>query len=485
MIEIHYSPFKIFKGLLYKKEPLFIFDVPKYIYNKKEIPVILNIKKSDDFPVYIDKISIKLKIKKIEKITEFIINKNISQYHFSEIFYVDLNENNNCVIEIIPKIYYSINKIKKDITLANINGIKKNSLEIHYSPTNYVFTKDFNCLDIHTHSSFTDDFVEFGAKPKDYISMLKYIGLNSFAITDHSYDLDDKEGFYFNPDNNLTKWNKLQEIGAKNNNRTIIGEELSCGNQKNKNIHLLVLKNSKFISGSGDGGEKLCSNKPTISLQEVISKYKNNFILIAAHPFIKSSFFEDLLLNRGVYSNEDLKDLEFIQILNGNKWINYKSDIAWYIKRWQKGVPTYFLAGNDSHGYFSWSPKLLIPLLKASYNSENLFGKHKTILNNFKSSNNDVNSLKKAFRSSSITTGPFMFVKKNQNQYTITAKSYKHFGKFTKLKRISFNEKNILNDEIEINDFEFNKNFEVRDSYNSIFVLFTEKQEICFSNVIN
>ena len=57
--------------------------------------------------------------------------------------------------------------------------------------------------------------VEFGAPLRPTLEACKVLGLDFICNTDHSYDLDDKIGSWFETDPNLIKWKESREEISK------------------------------------------------------------------------------------------------------------------------------------------------------------------------------------------------------------------------------------------------------------------------------
>ena len=179
-----------------------------------------------------------------------------------------------------------------------------NSLKIFISSTQLPKFDNLYLGDCHSHSNYTDDQVEFGAPIKASIHLCRSLGLSFFCATDHSYDLDDTEGDYLSNDPNLFKWKSLQQevdiLNSSQQNFSVVrGEEVTCRNFTNQNVHLILLGNRKFFSGKGDGAEQWFKTQSEYSTDEIIDKKESSTLAYAAHPSESVSLLQRLLLNRG------------------------------------------------------------------------------------------------------------------------------------------------------------------------------------------
>jgi hypothetical protein len=211
------------------------------------------------------------------------------------------------------------------------------------------------------------------------------MGLQFLAITDHSYDLDDKSNSYLVNDPNLEKWSLFQnEVKSIQNNYPkvilIPGEEISTGNHKNQNIHCLFLNDSEFFPGKGDSAENLWKNHPTLPLTEILQNKSKNALAIAAHPLETPPFAQRLILRRGIWGNKDLAHptLDALQILNGENEDLLKKGLDLWSNLLLQGRHIGVVAGSDSHGNFNCFRQISVPFLKMAFSRNHLFGKVKT-----------------------------------------------------------------------------------------------------------
>ena len=137
------------------------------------------------------------------------------------------------------------------------------------------------------------------------------MGLSWLFVTDHSYDLDDSLTSCTKNDADLPIWNQMQKDVKEydsNELRIIPGEEVSIGNSKGENVHMLAINHNEFIDGYGDSAEKWFRNKPQHFLNEINKLHKDSNLFIAAHPIEKIPFMQKLTLRRGNWSDEDYQN---------------------------------------------------------------------------------------------------------------------------------------------------------------------------------
>ncbi|MEX0602644.1 MAG: hypothetical protein WD295_04835, partial [Bacteroidota bacterium] len=217
------------------------------------------------------------------------------------------------------------------------------------------------------------------------IDLCKTMGLQFFCATDHSYDLDDRVDNYLVHDPNLPKWKALQrEVdtvnGRERNFCVIRGEEVSCRNADQRNIHLLLLGNREFIPGSGDGAERWLNTRSEHSLSEVLRFKAPDTAAFAAHPKDRVPFLQRVLIGRGEWSTADLAadGLTGIQFANGVRGRAFDHGYTEWVRLLLAGRRTTIAAGNDAHGNFNRFRQVSIPFIRTREMDAQKFGEMRT-----------------------------------------------------------------------------------------------------------
>jgi hypothetical protein len=374
---------------LYNSEPEILFDLPYRVVAGEKVPLFLLVKDAHRFPVTLHKFDIDIQStsgKNSAKHTE-ILETSVQQRLFSKIFYLDpgnFPESGEARI-LIHLNYLSPDGKKKTLVQDNYRHISHPPFLLYVTEDKLPVDKNWYWGDLHNHSSYTDDQVEFGAPVELLAAASESIGLDFFAVTDHSYDMDDQADNFLKNDPDLGKWRDFQQevklIQKKYPGVIILpGEEISTGNYHNQNIHFLLLNNPDFFPGNGDSAENLWENQPTLPLTDILKKKRETSLAIAAHPIEKPPLSQRLILRRGIWEEQDLShpELDAIQILNGeNKKLLEKGLVLWS-KLLLQGQKVGVVAGSDSHGNFNCFRQISIPFLKMTFSRQHLFGKVKT-----------------------------------------------------------------------------------------------------------
>jgi len=391
--ETHYA-FKFFPSRLKKKEPEVIADVPHRLEPGFLLPVLILIKDADKFPIHLNQVKIQLinSVTTQSLIVHDFKGSLINEKFWWEILEVTLPSEINGNILIDVELTFNI----KGRTLVYHNDNYRISshrpFKVHVAQEALPCLPNWHFGDLHYHSSYSSDQVEFGAPFLPTIRIAKSLGLKFAAITDHSYDLDDMAEDFLENDPKLGKWQSLWQeadgIEQEVDDFVIIpGEEVSVGNAKNRNVHLLVLNDREFYPGAGDSAERWFRTKPDLRITEVLDQLgpplKTNDIpplAFAAHPAIKPPFLEWLLIRRGVYQHTDYchPNLTGMQIYNGHNDKSFKQGVAKWVETLLEGKRLSVAAGNDAHGNFARFRQIGFPFLTMREHEDQIFGKGRT-----------------------------------------------------------------------------------------------------------
>jgi hypothetical protein len=450
--EIHFR-IRGVPSLLYKKEPEIVFDLPHRSQVGQTVPLFLFIKDANQFPIHMEKISIKISCKQSKQpvVITKDINEDINTKFVTKTIYLTSDHFlNPGLYSITAELIYRVGKKRKRIIQDNYRTISHSPFKLRVSDNSLPLLPGWHWGDLHLHSNFTEDQVEFGAPIEASALCAKSVGLDFIAITDHSFDFEDN---YFSEDNNENRWEFFLEkiSNHKTNPAEFIimpGEEVSTGNHKNQNVHCLVIGNQTFYSGMGDGAKKLFKNTPTTILADLIQNVRSEdkAIIAAAHPFDVPPLSQKVVLNRGFWHLEDLfqDGLDYWQILNGKLDKSFLEALNYWKSALLDGRRIGIIAGNDAHGNFNCYRQINIPLLKITKHRQQLLGVMRTGVFIEKEWNKEslFSALKK--KRSVISTGPLISLSGEQNeaQYhigdeikannpfhlTVKANSTKEFG---------------------------------------------------------
>ncbi len=422
--EIHYR----FPGIysrLFKKEPEMVADVPNRIDPSHPLPVLFIVKDAHRFPVILDRLTVDLyqhgqKHRLLEHdFREMVINKPM----WSHLFHIPLADSISGKVKVDVQFFCKIDNKMHRFHNDNYRRTGHEPFDVMIDTEPLPKDENWHFGDMHYHSEFTSDQVEFGAPLEATVEMAKAMGLDFMAVTDHSYDLDDYFHDYLKNDPDLEKWHallqKVQDINARERDFIILpGEELSAGNAKNQNIHFLLINNPEFFAGSGDSAEKWFRTAPQFQVKDVLAKLGEDALAFSAHPEITPPFLQRMLIRRGKWLDSDYQSLRLngMQIWNGKKDRFFEAGIKKWVDLLLQGKRISIIAGNDAHGNFGRFRQIGVPFMSMRENDSEIFALARTgvyLPNGF-----GADEISEALRSGRmiVTDGPFARVTLSENE---------------------------------------------------------------------
>ena len=365
--EIHYRPRGV-PSLLYRPMPEIVTDAPTRVEPGSPVPVYVFIKDAHLFPVTLSMVVVHLMYDDgFERVLRFpYADTHVSEPMWWDAFNIVPERPGSLKIQ--PHVVVRSGGKTTVIVVDNYRGISHGPLVVRCADQSLPGTPGWFHGDIHCHSEHTADQMEFGAPVEALASAAAALGLDWLAVTDHSYDLDDRPGAWFDPDPALTRWENLRSaVAGLNGTVTIIpGEEVSCRTAGGRTAHLLALAADRFIPGSGDGGERGLDTATEHSVAEVVRLCRETGgIPIAAHPLEYVPLMERLVLGRGPWKDEDFQTsgLTGMQILNGARDRGFMAGYDAWVRRLLGGERIAICGGSDTHGDMNRRRSVSLPLL--------------------------------------------------------------------------------------------------------------------------
>lgn len=358
-----------FRGFLYREWPEIIFDVPHRIEKKHSLPVYLLVKDAHKFSAELESFEIITGDGKSVFLKE--LNIPLNDKWFWQKFDIPLADIFEEEFTFFIRFMVRFPEGRKEFINDSLPLKKKHPFKVKMGnkrPT----LPGFAWGDLHMHSNFTEDQIEFGA-PIDYLQdSCKELGLDFICLTDHSYDLDQEFYDFRKQRLNPGKFDEFLQQIRRNRRKPVLipGIEVSVGNQKGYNVHLLLLNPQKMHEGHGDSGRKWFNHKPTQMLAEFLAEQiAPEEIAIAAHPLQSVKKSHQILLKRDRWHEDDLiqDGITGYQILNGAQGEEFIEGKTLWIKHLLEGRKKFIYAGSDAHGNLNLYRQIDIPFIKLRY----------------------------------------------------------------------------------------------------------------------
>lgn len=384
--ETHYR-FRFFPfSLYYRRRPEILFDVPERLEPGYPLPVLLMIRDAHRFPVSIHRLLFKAEN---SQPLEIPLQQEIRDRWWYRIFEYPLSADlRGKTIDFSAELYGSCRGKSIVVRQDNLAGLGHRPFRVHLAKALLPYPKGWIAGDLHVHSDFTDDQVEFGAPLVAIHRLGRAAGLSFAGIHDHSYDLDDCIGNYLQNDPSLLKWkafqNDIRRFNAETTGFVLLpGEEVTARNDQGRNVHCLILHEPNYIPGSGDSAERWFRTRSEYTLRELPALLSPEALMIAAHPMEPVPFLQRLLIHRGTWHENDCKipRLHGLQALNGSRNPGFYAAIRQWQQLLLEGKKIFLFGGSDAHGNFNRFRQVRIPMIRLiEKESYQLFGRSKTLL---------------------------------------------------------------------------------------------------------
>jgi hypothetical protein len=397
------------------KSPEIFFDTPTRVEPERPIPLFLFIKDADRYPVALEDVSIHLLY---ENGQERICLFPYGGFRVDTPFWWDsfnIHPEFSGQVTIHCSLRLRQGNRHRIVSMNNYRGSVKAPLSVNVSSSKLPTAEGWYHGDIHCHTSYTSDQIEFGA-PLEAMAFAGYcMGMDWMAATDHSYDLDDHENNYLAEDPLHAKWRLMKEesqaLTESLGSFTVIpGEEVTCRTLEGRNCHLLSLNSDSFIKGSGDSGERGLSSNTELSIDEAVAEcLEGEGIACAAHPLKHISLLERLFLRRGAWTLGDMETpgLSALQIHNGLRDRGFTSGMQAWVQLLLRGKRISAFGGNDAHGDFNHQLRVRLPFLSLTESRKRAFGSVRTLVFAVSPSASDIIGALCEGRAQ-VTEGPFI-----------------------------------------------------------------------------
>lgn len=427
--EMHYK-FKLPWSLLYKREPEIIVDAPFQVVPGESVPLFLVVREANRFPVVIENFTAKFFRADFQREISIPVQENVeTPFRFLAI---DCGKFPPGEYRVEAAVEIRIGKKRKTVKRFNLTGLKPTPLAIRVLSENIPKPEGFIAGDVHAHTYYSADPVEFGASPKVLQRAAKTVGLDFVFCTDHSYDFAFQKEDYMIRTDAAARYEALRsEIFALDKfPKMIPGEEISAGNRRGENVHLLIPGHPSYIPGDGDCGRKWLNNRPTLSIPQIVER--TLLPCFAAHPKETMGKLERFIFRRGDWEEADLQKgtknpIRGIEFWNGSRDKGFSLGKKFWISELEKGNFVLPLGGNDAHGDLNEYTGVKIPLFKLKRSRAHIFGYVRTVVEG-----KDPIS---AFRGMNlyVTDGPALWWKHENGEVLFRFKSSPDFGRLERL----------------------------------------------------
>jgi hypothetical protein len=392
--ETHYK-FKLPWSPLHKRWPEVFLDGPSFCVPGVSPVFYLAVKDADLFPIRVRGIELLIQGEGTSRKTHLSLDRTVSENLIFIPLDIDFSGlrgkftlNGRITIE-------NAKGVARTFLNDNFPGISPAPLLLHMLSHSLPYPSGWHGGELHCHSDYSNDPVEYGAPLSVLQTAGKALGLGYVVCTDHSYDFYyDRKRYMDRIDPNANFAAYRDEALALNDRNVpeggtvmIPGEEVSCGNHLGENVHLLVAGHGEFLPGLGDGGRRWLSNKPDLRIDEVIARLRGT-PCFAAHPRSRIGTLERFIFRRGMWHPQDLSasgtaagaGINGLQFWNGNRGRDFFEGRAFWISQLLAGKRISPIGANDAHGDLNRNIGVKTPLFSLYQNRNHVFGNVRTVV---------------------------------------------------------------------------------------------------------
>lgn len=384
-VETHYRIGRL-PSRYFRRRAEILFDLPHRLAPGRELPLLLLIKDADRYPVELLEIRIVMTRGKEILCSESIPlgGERVGQSLWWRTFPLPLPPVHGA-LQVTPMLLCRQAGRLRQVRVDNYPTLRHAPLQLWHDAAELPGTGRWCFGDLHYHSHLTADQVEFGAPPEAAAAAATAMGLDFFAVTDHSYDLDDLWDDYLQRDAALGKWRWLLEFTRGWNEAgrqpvILAGEELSAGNSRGRNVHFLLLNEPEFFAGWGDSAEHWLRCRPQWRIAEVLERLQDTSLAFAGHAESRPPRLQRLLLGRDHWRAADYAHprLDGVQMWNSLQDASLERGLAVWRRLLLSGRRPVLIGGNDAHGDWGRWRQIAFPHLALKEKEEHLFGQVRT-----------------------------------------------------------------------------------------------------------
>jgi len=398
--ETHYPGWM--PSIVRRREPEIVADVPWRVEPGMPIPVLLLIADADSYPVHIDALT--LSADRTDDgpdggpayRREVPIGESVATGWWWRMFEIPPRARPGAY-SVTVTIRYRLENVgsrRRQSRIAvtdNYRGTSHRPFSVRVAAERWPLPEGSFAGDAHVHTAYTRDQVEFGPPIEAISAMSRAMGVSWATLTDHSYDLDDSEASYMASDDSLPRWRGMlsdaQVCGGSGRRTCLIpGEEISCGNSRGRNVHLLGLGMTEYVPGSGDSAERPLHTRPDLPAGEAARLVRaQGGAVFAAHPGHIPPLGERIVFRRGAWTSSDFSEdgdarIDGMQFWNGETDAGFRRGRRLWIASLLAGREVVALAGNDSHGSFGRFRQVRLPWLSLTDDTRHLYAKARTVV---------------------------------------------------------------------------------------------------------
>ncbi|MFC1556371.1 hypothetical protein ACFL5L_00125 [candidate division KSB1 bacterium] len=415
--EIQHTP-RGFLSFFRKTTPDIIADAPYRIEPDRPLPLVCYVKLNSPFPVTIESVAVKISRNKHTVLSTTPMQQPVTMLtrEWQRVFIIPLPDDMTGLFTMDVYIRIEYKGKRRTIVNNSFRGLRNVPLEIFRAKDPIPRFKGFHFGDIHFHNYMSNGADESDVQFPVAAEVARSVGLDFYGAARHSFNKNnsgnakEKDWIHFNKEIDL--WN------SEHDTIVLPAEEISCRNDKGRNVQILAVNGEDFIVGTGNTPGKILPGKSEHSMAEVLNRIGSNAAAFALHPVRKKSGILKMLSRSGKWRNSDLAvsgltGLQVHEILSDQPG---NTGLDTWIGLLLKGVKRYIAAGSHASGSLNRRYYRRFSHPGSKNDTRHIFGYFRTGILSTRPLNKDVivSCLKKGL--AVVTNGPLLnFVVLNES----------------------------------------------------------------------
>lgn len=383
--ETHYR-FRLPWSPLWRNRPEAIVDAPSRVLPGRAVPLFLAVHDAHRFPRKLRGVRVVVRaggeLLKASRDFDLPLDR---PFHFVDLPWPGAEIPGPNLVDVLFELEDSKGRRARFLN-HDLPGLSPSTLIVDRLPAAPIVPAGWVCGDLHCHTTWSEDPVEWGGDPQVMRRAAHAMGLDFFTANDHSYDFAWGHPDWMSPADPVRRFAQFrQELSATDGDGLPLAlacEEVSCGNSRGQNVHLIVCEHPEYIPGQGDGGRRWLHNRPDLTITEVLDRATlSGAPAWAAHPRAPMGALQRAIFRRGSWTESDLDPrLTGLQFWNGKRGSDFSEGRAQWLRAILLGGSFLPLAGNDAHGDLNRAYQVATPLVSVRQTTAHRFGHARTWL---------------------------------------------------------------------------------------------------------
>jgi len=381
--ETHYK-FRLPWSPLWRARPEAIVDAPSRVLPGRVVPLFLAVHDAHLFPRRLRAVRVVVRAGgQLHKIEHDLDLRLEQPFHFVDLPWPGPEIPGINLVDVLFELENAKGRRERFLN-HDLPGLSPSSLSVTRLPGKLPAPEGWISGDLHCHTTHSEDPVEWGGDPHVMRRAAHAMGLDFFTANDHSYDFAWDHPDWMRPADPVARFAAFrQNLSSSDGDGLPLAlacEEVSCGNARGENVHLIVCEHPEYIPGQGDGGRHWLANKPDLSISEVLDiASRSDAPAWAAHPRAPMGWLQRKIFRRGSWQENDLDPrLLGLQFWNGKRGTDFVEGRGQWLRSLLKGREFLPLAGNDAHGDLNRATHVRTPLLTLGQTDAHRFGHART-----------------------------------------------------------------------------------------------------------